>query len=593
MTLARFDIPGYTFTGLPDVQPFSPRTAIGYQDLLEATVSYIQRTLVPYVGEFKADQADQINAAVKEIEEAVNTALDAQDARYAQTLAQMIAGANVDLNDGNILAVLKAAGAASAAYLKAPVTGIATPEMFRDHATLAGDGNVYDWAPAINAAFAAGYADIELSSEYYFIRTPIRIPTNRGPRIFTRGGKKAGFLNCYMDDPNRAIIEYVNENRSGSFNYAGLTMENVYLDGHGSNCHGIYIQDSSYPNLSRVGISGFHGAGLLLDNVFDGSFDIEIQGCGRTTGDYTSLTDRSDNSKTTIAGLHITSTAPNNGHCNMLRFTGQIEQGNCSPYVRVQDSGAIGLWFNDIHAETRNPEDFYHFDFLECVNGADIEFKGQYVSPEMRNGFILSGFGAYRFIGGRSLGNVVGNDQNSAGRIEIIGCALKYFRWDSSSGSHLISGSLLEEVDIRYPGGGPFRITDCQISGNFKVTNKASSETGVIVDNCRIGGTAYADENSALCELRNSHVVGDCSWQSQLGVVENTTFDGALSYLGFNSTFRPKIFEQWQTGTPQYGGWRKGDRIWNSNPTPGAPMGWVCVADGTPGTWKAFGTIAN
>jgi len=36
-----------------------------------------------------------------------------------------------------------------------------------------------------------------------------------------------------------------------------------------------------------------------------------------------------------------------------------------------------------------------------------------------------------------------------------------------------------------------------------------------------------------------------------------------------------------------------GDIIWNSAPSAGATIGWVCVAAGNPGQWKSFGTISN
>ena len=44
---------------------------------------------------------------------------------------------------------------------------------------------------------------------------------------------------------------------------------------------------------------------------------------------------------------------------------------------------------------------------------------------------------------------------------------------------------------------------------------------------------------------------------------------------------------------PNSGSYSQGDTIWNSNPTPGNVMGWVCVKSGTPGVWKSFGSISN
>jgi hypothetical protein len=42
---------------------------------------------------------------------------------------------------------------------------------------------------------------------------------------------------------------------------------------------------------------------------------------------------------------------------------------------------------------------------------------------------------------------------------------------------------------------------------------------------------------------------------------------------------------------PVSGTWTKGDLIYNTNPTPGGYVGWICIASGTPGNWKGFGLI--
>jgi hypothetical protein len=43
---------------------------------------------------------------------------------------------------------------------------------------------------------------------------------------------------------------------------------------------------------------------------------------------------------------------------------------------------------------------------------------------------------------------------------------------------------------------------------------------------------------------------------------------------------------------PASGQWARGDVAFNVNPVTGGSVGWVCVAGGTPGTWKTFGAIA-
>jgi hypothetical protein len=44
-------------------------------------------------------------------------------------------------------------------------------------------------------------------------------------------------------------------------------------------------------------------------------------------------------------------------------------------------------------------------------------------------------------------------------------------------------------------------------------------------------------------------------------------------------------------GIPQSGQYKKGDIVWNNNPTVEGYIGWVCIRDGAPGNWAPFGRI--
>lgn len=44
---------------------------------------------------------------------------------------------------------------------------------------------------------------------------------------------------------------------------------------------------------------------------------------------------------------------------------------------------------------------------------------------------------------------------------------------------------------------------------------------------------------------------------------------------------------------PTYGSFTQGDIVWNTTPTPGGWIGWVCIGSGTPGTWIQFGEVAR
>ncbi len=46
------------------------------------------------------------------------------------------------------------------------------------------------------------------------------------------------------------------------------------------------------------------------------------------------------------------------------------------------------------------------------------------------------------------------------------------------------------------------------------------------------------------------------------------------------------------TAAPTSGTYVQGDMMFNSTPSAGGPLGWMCVAGGTPGSWKAMGNLA-
>jgi hypothetical protein len=46
------------------------------------------------------------------------------------------------------------------------------------------------------------------------------------------------------------------------------------------------------------------------------------------------------------------------------------------------------------------------------------------------------------------------------------------------------------------------------------------------------------------------------------------------------------------TVAPTTGTWVVGDIVYNSAPTAGGFVGWICTTAGTPGTWKTFGAIS-
>lgn len=101
----------------------------------------------------------------------------------------------------------------------------------------------------------------------------------------------------------------------------------------------------------------------------------------------------------------------------------------------------------------------------------------------------------------------------------------------------------------------------------------------------------YADKNEIILGNRNNtrrpvKIYGPIS----IGV-NNPDPDFDITIKG-NLSFANKKFI---TGSqaPAQGTFNKGDICWNDNPKSDSYIGWVCVAEGAPGIWMPFGSIAR
>jgi len=78
----------------------------------------------------------------------------------------------------------------------------------------------------------------------------------------------------------------------------------------------------------------------------------------------------------------------------------------------------------------------------------------------------------------------------------------------------------------------------------------------------------------------------------KLGIGVNN-FDTEIDLATANAvSFQGKRFEV-SDKIPNAGFYKKGDIVWNTNVASGNYIGWVCIKEGTPGQWKAFGQIQN
>jgi hypothetical protein len=439
-----------------------------------------------------------------------------------------------------------------------------------------------DCTAAFNAALASPARLIVVPPGFYRITAPLTIPCNTGKWILGLGGAKSVALTIGMSsgNPNRAAIEYTHD-ATRKPNHAGCVLQNLHLIGNNSACHGVFLQEVSYPVLDNVIIEGFNGAGLLVDKCQDGSFNnVAVVDCGRTSGNP------ADNADTEYAALHLVSTIAND-HCNMLRFSDcQIENNRVSPYVWIDDAGPIGLWFDRIHAENANPA--AQRDFLRS-QGGDCHFSG-IAAVGFRQGFILEGYGNNTFSDCRHIISVVG-PRNVVGSLRMSNVHCGPLSWTSLAGRSYFTNCVIEDVNISWPAKGPSVFTACSL-GSVSIDHAGAPHSGVRFFNCEM--TGYATDKHARDQwLVDCIVHGDVRASAVDSRLENNAIGGSVDANLVESSFIPNVKTIYDTAPPEAGSWQVGDKVWHSSPSPGGNVGWVCVLAGSPGTWKEFGQISS
>ena len=438
-----------------------------------------------------------------------------------------------------------------------------------------------DCTAAFNAALASPARLVVVPPGFYRITSPLRIPGNTGKWMLGLGGAKSVAITVAMPShPQRAAIEYIHDGAPHP-NAAGCLLQNLHIIGNSSVCHGVHLQEVSYPVLDNVVIEGFNGAGLLLDKCQDGSFNnLALVDCGRTSGNP------ARNQDTEYAALHLISTIPGD-HCNMLRFRDcQIENNRVSPYVWIDDAGPIGIWFDHIHAENAIAPGSR--DFLR-LRGGDCHFSG-IAAVGFRQGFILEGYGRNTFSDCRDIVSVVG-PKDVVGSLEMSNVHCGPISWTGLAGRSYFTNCTIGDVHIRWPARGPSVFTACSL-GRVRIEEAGQPSSAVRFFNCELAG--YATDARARDQwLIDCIVDGDVEAAADMSRLENNIVRGRLRVNKTGSSFIPNLKTIYDTAPPSGGDWRVGDKVWNSAPSAEGHIGWVCVESGSPGTWKGFGRISN
>lgn len=256
------------------VTPFTYRSGMTYQALLEALRVYATSTLVNYMqdeyGAFSDSWEENLNALIG----AVNTALSQQattvNQQLAQTLAEILAGANVTLNDANILNALKSAGSTSLEYLDGRYDPAGAANTVSDALEPVADfvnGIKIYYAPAptggddtatllpyLTAAqatngelrFGHGTWRFNLATEQQFIQ----------PRI-VGSGKNYTFFQAF--DQSKTCLRF----QGGSGSHSGGYISDVTFNGTGNAA--LELADVCDVTWDRIGIAGAYQVGILFN----------------------------------------------------------------------------------------------------------------------------------------------------------------------------------------------------------------------------------------------------------------------------------------------------------------------------------------
>lgn len=433
---------------------------------------------------------------------------------------------------------------------------------------------------------------IYFSSGYYNISMPLII-TKQGMHL-EGVGNIASILQYTGDEELNKDLGLITfkvgtpETDSEVWGSWGIVLRHLHLNGNNKKIHALYLRKIGYPLMYDVNTEHFNGSGLLLDKCQDGSFEnMNIQLCGRLKEGET---DVSDINATEYSAIHLFSTVSGDA-CNMLRFNKcQIENNNCSPYVYVENG--IGIWFNQTHGEDRNGNDRH--TFMVAKEG-DIELTDTDLSDTLKYGFIRTGYGSLHAKGGRYIGNIefrargkystnciitnvgVGNINISSYKFNGL-CSISNCNTGDITLSYVanyinISNVHCKSLTLKNTGepNGLVKFTNNFVGGN--VTKSGESEFHCT--NNRIGGDVNISGGNTF--YKDNKVIGTETC--------NNFYD--------QRTYLPQRKISVSGSIPIYSKWSVGDIVYNSNPTAGSYVGWICVTAGSPGTWKGFGLIQS
>lgn len=172
------------------------------------------------------------------------------------------------------------------------------------------------------------------------------------------------------------------------------------------------------------------------------------------------------------------------------------------------------------------------------------------------------------------------------------------------SNDNVVDGNILKGTnhDLLINTG----VTGTQVGHNLMVNNKVQWLGALNTQEVRRSYGGAAGEYVEFSQIYNNiypwwirYADGKMEWGANNWPLDTNLYRAAANQLKTDDEFiaatglvvgSQKIRSA--AAAPVAGTWAQGDIVYNSAPSAGGNVGWVCTSAGTPGTWKTFGTIA-
>jgi hypothetical protein len=128
------------------------------------------------------------------------------------------------------------------------------------------------------------------------------------------------------------------------------------------------------------------------------------------------------------------------------------------------------------------------------------------------------------------------------------------------------------------------------ISGGSHGIYLGTAAAGAVMDDVTIANN-IVDQAATTSYFVSDHAFGQSTNVRLIGNSGSTASLSPNVRLAENKDNSWNAYRGEGTAAPTRGTWQRGAIIFNSAPSPGSPIGWVCTVGGEPGAWNPLGTI--